>query len=109
MFRKDVEDGKVEGVNTQAVLGMSDEEFRVAGTDGASLTLTKADFRRHETRFIVTEEDDDGSTGRPLFDFLRWLIDTMVENEFAFIKWLFENLPKLIAAIAAIFMGGGII
>ena len=59
--------------------------------DGSSVALS----------FTAAEDDD---TSRPFFDFLRFIIETAVENDFAFIKWLLENIPKLIQAITVIFI-----
>ena len=59
--------------------------------DGSSVALS----------FTAAEDDD---TSRRFFDFLRFIIETAVENDFAFIKWLLENIPKLIQAITVIFI-----
>lgn len=39
--------------------------------------------------------------GRPIFDFLRFLFELGVENEWTLLRYVFENLPAIIAAIIA--------
>ena len=66
--------------------------------DAADAWMAENDFQRSSTG-SVAEARGDGET--PILDFIRDLIDSGKIQ--AFLSWLFENLPTLIAAIVAIF------
>ena len=68
--------------------------------DAADAWMAENDFQRSSTG-SVAEAIARGDGETPILDFIRDLIDSGKIQ--AFLSWLFENLPTLIAAIVAIF------